>query len=265
MNFAQFTRPALPFRIAADFSQPELPRADLTDTKLGGAPYRPVGAQWPTNMYLLAQLNLSELPQVLDLPTTGLLQIFLPFAEGYGSYGPPFCHIDYWPTCDNPAEPLLFDGTTFRPEDVQPERYPMRHGESGIAFTLEKCALLNPCFGLRLTPGQVIQQLPQLNEDIDSNVPGRAEILEYLEDAAREEYLAIHAQSAQGGVQMGGFANLVQTDFDAPAEEELLLFQIDYDPNVMWLGDCGSLQIFIKPAALSARNFAAARTYFSCS
>ncbi|AKK02459.1 DUF1963 domain-containing protein [Corynebacterium epidermidicanis] len=259
MNFAQFTRPALSFEVEADFSQPELPRAGLTDTKLGGAPYRPIGAPWPANMYLLAQLNLGELPQVLDLPTTGLLQIFLPFAEGYGSYGPPFCHIDYWPTYDDPAEPLLFDGTTFRSEDVQPERYPMRHGESGIAFTLQKCALLNPCFGLRLTPGQVIQQLPQLDEDIDSNVPGRAEILEYLRDAARKEYLAIHEQSAQGGIQIGGFPCLIQTDFDAPPEAEQLLFQIDYDPHFAWLGDCGSLQVFIKD-----RGFSTARVYYSC-
>lgn len=265
MDFSHLARPVLPLSIDADFSQSELPRAGLTDTKIGGTPYRPVGAPWPENMYLLTQLNLGELVGVEKLcngalPSDGLLQIFLPFVDGYGMYAQPQCHIDYWPSFTTPSEPLLFDGHDFRPEDTQPERFTTdKFGDAGIKLAHHQSALLNPSCGLRLIPGALAQQLPQLDEDIESDVPGRADILEYLESAEQSEYEAIHAQSASGGIQVGGFPYLTQTDYDAPPVEEQLLFQIDYHPHVAWLGDCGCLQIFFRDSDLST-----ARVCFTC-
>lgn len=57
--------------------------AQITDSKLGGAFYVPEGMKAPRNLdtgdplYLLAQLNFSQLPQLRGFPAQGLLQFFI--------------------------------------------------------------------------------------------------------------------------------------------------------------------------------------------
>ncbi|MDR3360250.1 MAG: DUF1963 domain-containing protein, partial [Bifidobacteriaceae bacterium] len=63
----------------------------LLDSKLGGQPYLPPGVAWPTGagnpdrpLFLLAQLNLGELPALAGLPSSGLLQFFIAAGETHG-------------------------------------------------------------------------------------------------------------------------------------------------------------------------------------
>lgn len=58
----------------------------LTNSKLGGVPFIPVGSEYPKNqetgegLHFLLQINFSEMPPIPDFPTEGILQIFI--AEG---------------------------------------------------------------------------------------------------------------------------------------------------------------------------------------
>lgn len=123
-KFAQLPRePRITFDVA--HTQGTEP-AKLWESKLGGAPYLPKGAQWPTRpvpadytesaysykraraqaatngrepMAFIAQINLSDLeewrqdngvPQILNghLPTAGMLQFYLPMGEEFGLLDP---------------------------------------------------------------------------------------------------------------------------------------------------------------------------------
>lgn len=257
-DFSHFTRKVIPFRIGADFDSGFIPRAGLTDSKLGGAPYRPLGSGWPHQMYLLAQINLDHTPTLPLFPTTGLLQFFMCYEPGYGMFSPhPRCHVNYWQSYDAPAEPALF----FDAEQLVPER------DSFSTTMLDPYAVLqDPGYALPLIAGEMKDQLPQIDEDIESDQHGRAEILEYIHGRnwSETELMEFTRGTACGGIQLGGYPNLVQTDFDSPGADELLLFQVDWEPPAIWPGDCGSVQFFIQPEDLKARRFDQVRFYFSC-
>ncbi|ELP89973.1 hypothetical protein EIN_302320 [Entamoeba invadens IP1] len=66
--------------------------APFYSSKVGGIPYYPIGMKYPTipsgkYMYLLAQINFSEMPKLENFPTTGILQIFMFPNYCYGLYG----------------------------------------------------------------------------------------------------------------------------------------------------------------------------------
>lgn len=71
------------------------PAKDLTpwQSKVGGIPYMPATADYPKGpagdpLKLLAQLNLSEIPRLQELPETGILQFYIdPFDEFLGNVG----------------------------------------------------------------------------------------------------------------------------------------------------------------------------------
>lgn len=62
---------------------------DLWQSKFGGLPYLPKGIDYPTNskgeyLYLLAQINFSEVPNLENFPATGILQFYILPYEYYG-------------------------------------------------------------------------------------------------------------------------------------------------------------------------------------
>lgn len=191
-------------------------------------------------------------------PSTGLLQFFMCYKPGYGMFSPePRCHVHYWENYDSPAEPALF----FDSQQLVPERDSFTEGKSPI-----DCVLEDPGFPLPLVAAERADQLPQIDEDIESEQHGRAEILEYIHSRrwTEEELMEFTRRASFGGIQLGGYPSLIQTDYDSPGPDELLLFQVDYYPPAIWPGDCGAIQFFIEPDDLQARSFDRVRFYFSC-
>lgn len=72
------------------------PPKSITSSKFGGRAYWPHSLEYPTDshdkpLYLLAQLNFSEIPSLKDFPKEGLLQFFIAdddvFGAGFDSTG----------------------------------------------------------------------------------------------------------------------------------------------------------------------------------
>ena len=93
-----------------------LPSANLaiTDSKFGGIPYLPKGATLPTArngkpLFMLAQINCSQLPENNIYPKKGLLQIWVA-ANGkyagnqYYSYSPHTQRVIYYPTLEEATD-----------------------------------------------------------------------------------------------------------------------------------------------------------------
>ncbi len=64
-------------------------KLDLWQSKFGGLPYLPKEIDYPTNskgeyLYLLAQINFSEVPNLKNFPEAGILQIYILPDEYYG-------------------------------------------------------------------------------------------------------------------------------------------------------------------------------------
>ena len=64
-------------------------KTQLIDSKVGGTPYLPVGAEIPVDdegkqLTLLAQINCEELVGMEDYPQKGLLQFFILMDDCYG-------------------------------------------------------------------------------------------------------------------------------------------------------------------------------------
>lgn len=61
----------------------------IWQSKIGGKPYMPKDMTYPTNkedkpLYLLAQINFSEMPKIDYLPQSGILQFFVAPDDVYG-------------------------------------------------------------------------------------------------------------------------------------------------------------------------------------
>ena len=64
--------------------------AGLTESKLSGVPFIPIGGEYPVEagtgkkLYLLVQINFAEMPHISDYPKEGILQIFIGADDYYG-------------------------------------------------------------------------------------------------------------------------------------------------------------------------------------
>ncbi|MEJ5997456.1 YwqG family protein [Corynebacterium sp. H130] len=208
--------------------------AGLTDSKLGGAPYRPVGTTWPTEdsgqvLNFVAQLNLAHvesdrqalaLPPLFEgvLPTEGILQFFLPFWEVYDS-GPGIAHIEYFPTCDEPAQPPRI---AWQPWEEDPLIW-LTETATPVEDHRALSSMLDfPCFPYKLTPKEA-QPLIQVFDDIDDD---------------------------ESSSQVGGVGTFVDSTPTSP-----VLFYLDSICEPVTIGDCGVMGFFIQQEALVKRDF----------
>lgn len=246
---SEYGKYALSYTPPTDYSG-DIPRAGVTESKLGGAPYQPSGWQWPQGMMFLAQLRLDELaahPQLLDghLPQTGMLQFFLPAAPDYGQFTSAVrCHVRWLEMADEPSQSATWwDGTALQEETTNPARYSLdTPGAGTLQPSSQVSPLSTPGFPLPLSVEDAIpNQLPMGLEDgetIDPDVPDAPEEL-----------------CATGGIQVGGYAYFAQADPREASSSEILLFQLDGDYPGINLGDSGTMQFFITPDDLRERNF----------
>ncbi|MCL1844144.1 MAG: YwqG family protein [Defluviitaleaceae bacterium] len=112
----------------------------ITDSKIGGTPYRPKGFVYPTSsdgapMFMLAQINFAQMPTLEHFPQSGILQFYISLADVfYGSEDSPNqgdYRVIYHENTNDAQDTSKVPEGGVRPFD----------GEFALTGTLEKCPM----------------------------------------------------------------------------------------------------------------------------
>lgn len=216
-------------------------------SKFGGLPYMPQGFEYPKSydgeyLYLLAQINFAEVPNLEGLPAKGILQFYLAADECYGcDFDNPLeqdkFRIIYFPEVDLEINNLITD-FSFLPK-LEPDDWLMPfQGCCAISFTLD------------YSPISVNDYQFDFFDIYDSN----------------DEVYVIHEEYWDkfdaSGHKLLGYPCFTQDDPRQKSSKEepyILLFQIDSDNNntgfdICW-GDAGVANFFIKRSHLQQLDF----------
>jgi uncharacterized protein YwqG len=244
----------------------------LWESKLGGVPYRPLGAPWPQAeedlrpLVFLAQLNFSQLNpaglNVPELPQTGLLQFFILNDMFYGAEADPWMSLNgaqttsrvlYWPEVTEDVDAL-------EPQAVSPRPDPADEGlteiEDQLPNDLEREVALTG----------IPDREPVSGADGGAGGWLGVDPWSYCLPGTEATLSGPLYDLAAGGHKLGGYPNFTQSDPRAGADTELvLLFQLDSDDalGLMW-GDGGTANFFIHPTDLAALNFSRVAYHWDC-
>ena len=201
----------------------------VCSSKFGGLPYWTRGEEYPkaqdgANLYLLAQINFSEVTNLADYPNRGLLQIFIKADDTYG------CSFD------SEQKDLRAMGVNCAGE--QKSEMPL---QKEYALSFEKTQTYSH---------------PHL-DDFDGVLKNAAQVLGFsVYDKSAYEVLdedSFNAFFEDGAKhQIGGYPDFTQND--VRREGDILLFQMDSGDEILW-GDVGIANFFINPEDLINRDF----------
>lgn len=225
----------------------------LFDSKFGGYPYWPKNKAYPVDsygnyMYLLAQLNFSQLPKLEGYPEKGLLQFFIAADDIYGL---DFDH----PTRQANFRVVYYEDTTgpamdnFHFLDRQPR-------ESGLP--LEKPMQLSFALDKDYYSFSDYRYPEDVADDLlATSKPVRGQ--RSLEDELVEAY-------PDGGHKIGGYAYFTQDDprRETAFRDYILLLQIDSQGDHICWGDVGVGNFFIHPDALRRNDFSQVLYNWDC-
>lgn len=277
--------PRLSYQSTFRRESPVMRQAELRDTKIGGAPYRPKGAGWPCAQNgrpytFVAQLNLAQVerdrqtlgvPPLLDgaLPTTGLIQFFLPFDDVYGcGNGEPECFVAFIPDPTLPAEDPVFAWIADFDAPVQwihenptPEINERFGRLAPSPYSTELSILEHPEVAQALEPIALepMMQYPQPTL--------HAEVTDEQEAKWREfdpDYTFVKEIFGKADHQVGGYSDLVQNELRPKGTPLRLLFHINSDFDMQCIGDMGTMQFYIDPADLRRRDFSKVWMDWAC-
>jgi len=220
----------------------------IWSSKFGGNPYWPKNMEFPKNkktgkeLYLLAQLNLSELPESTQLPQTGILQFFLTNDDLMG--------LEF-PSETNPIERIVSDSNGYRViyhETIEKNKELLR-----TKFPKDDTYIL-PISGEYALKFEKSQQKPASGDvNFEKIVTGN------IWDFPDEQIDSLYEEFSGVGSRLGGYAYFTQED---PRTFEYsnwkLLFQMDTSDiegvNIMW-GDMGVGNFFIEEENLKNLDF----------
>ena len=220
----------------------------VCSSKFGGLPYWTRGEDYPkaqdgANLYLLAQINFSEVPNLADYPNRGLLQIFIKADDTYG------CSFDseqkdwriVWREVFSPS--LAMSEADLRAMGVNCA------GEEKSEMPLQKE------YALFFEKTQTYSH-PHL-DDFDGVLKNAAQVLGFsVYDKSPYELFDEDSFSAffddNSKHQIGGYPDFTQND--VRREGDILLFQMDSEGEIGW-GDMGIANFFINPEDLINRDF----------
>ena len=218
-------------------------------SRFGGAAYWPKGEPWPTTpdgnpLFLLAQLNLDDMPPLAGYPDKGMLQFFIANDDLMGLR---------FASGGQDAMTVATDPVGFRviyhPEILQ-------------------------------DPSQIEQQPPVPDDDVylpldgsyalhfaaDTALPSPTDhrfdaVMEGTDDLPDDAHDILYDTYSAEGCHMGGYATFTQDDprYGQTPGDWLLLFQMDtvHDDegvDIMW-GDSGVGNFFIHREDLARRDF----------
>lgn len=233
----------------------------LTGSKIGGAPYWKNIENYPKTkegekLMLLAQINLSDLPENDYFPSKGLLQFFICPDDMYGmNFDYPdnqdTFRVVYQKDIDDSVEPLE-DIPTTRTLDMYKDNTPIQ-GEAALEFSLESEYMAPSVYNFQ-------DVFTEVAEEFGIKLPEHYSLFDILTD---EDYDSMYNEAA--GHKLLGYPYFTQydpRDYGKHNEEfyDTLLFQIDTDYhkeskfNVMF-GDCGVANFFINHKDLKKLDF----------
>lgn len=255
--------------------------AALWQSKFAGLPYLPKGVDYPTTpagdyLYLLAQINFAEVPELEGFPTSGILQFYLARDEMYG------CNFDQ-PTDQSKFRVLFFpdpvlDETQlvtdfeFLPSLWEEDEYDMPF-EVLLSYAPDR----RDCLALSFQPG--LMPITAADYQFQALI-GIDPFAHFHSDdpalAAQGEALRQYRESHASGHWLGGYPIFTQSDprpsLPAEAEPYSLLLQIDSEQSpdrqnegfyLLW-GDVGVANFFIKPSALAQLDFSEVLYNWDC-
>jgi uncharacterized protein YwqG len=232
-------------------------------SKFGGLPYLPKGFEYPKTpdgkyLFLLAQINFSEVPPLDGFPDRGILQFYIADDDLYGLDFGNYANVDN-PAVEQKFKIIYFPQPDFQIENIitnydflpQPEDFPV-DGCCSLLFTKKSAPISK-------SDWQFIEVLGAEFEDL------------FLNPEIEDEYLKI---SPYAGHKIGGYPDFTQphirkyaTNGDREAKPKILLFQMDTDRNdtvnIMW-GDTGIANFFIDESALRELDFSKVLYNWDC-
>lgn len=226
------------------------------DSKVGGLPYLPHGGEFPTDrrgssMYLLAQINFEEFPELEGFPNKGILQFFMTDGD--------FCRSDYDnPTVQENWRVIYHSEIDQSVDSLEVSEFVRKiggvgyycpsDGEYKMKFELSS-EEINPhdfrfekMFVERWNiafPDEMTDSIYKLR-----NVPKRV----FFEDDSGE----------YGKHKIGGYPYFTQIDPRHDEKYDTLLFQLDSENNgdvYVMCGDSGVINFFINHEALENLDF----------
>ena len=233
----------------------------LWQSKFGGLPYLPRGFEYPRDvkrrvMFLLAQINFSEIPKLDGFPETGVLQFYI--RSGDHLYGANFddltkqdgFRVIYFSKVIEDESKLVTDFSFLPKHDFLPWQEP--------------CSLT---FTRRYAP------ISAVDYQFERRIFGQdaAESTDEMPKryAEYELYGAYEKLFPSAGHKLGGYPYFTQ--YDPRIGERyrdknyMLLFQMDTDgeADIMW-GDSGVGNFFIQEQELEKRNFSKVLYTWDC-
>lgn len=202
----------------------------LNASKFGGYPFILTQEDYPKDsngncLHLLAQFNLTDLPENDFLPKRGLLQFFVADDESFGDYTDTF-KVQYIEENLLKKEPI--NDFSFLPA----KKYFPFTGEYSLSFENAK------------------ELITLGDHDLEKYLP--AELLAEVDNRAYKlEEFGLKFNSAFGH-KIGGYGTFPQGDMRP--EGSIILLQIDTDGDISW-GDSGTAHFFIHPDDLKKLNF----------
>ncbi len=237
----QHTRPTV--TITPVKEAPEAPWS----SKFGGQPWWPRDLDYPHSasgnpLYLLAQINLAEVPALPGFPNGGLLQFFIANDEVYG-----------------------FDFERSQAEKMaDPDGYRVVYHPQIVADAALPVAELPPLPTENLLPlceeyAVRFRAADDLPAPSDYGFEAIARSIDAIDETVID---SLYDMGLGTGSKLGGYAYFTQEDprgYERPGEEWVLLFQMDTsdEEDGVWIiwGDCGVGNFFIEPARLAAGDF----------
>lgn len=225
-------------------SKGQNPKTPLWRSKVGGIPYLPKGATWPTmpdgrELFFLAQINFAEMPRLAPFPERGLLQFFISDDDLYG--------MDF----DGGGETQDSFRVLWHPEVVENEavlqtRFNILRDYELLPHHPDECYPLTFEPDEEVVPVTDYRFFEHFGQDFFQQFGAR-------EWHVMDEYAKANKPE---GHKIGGYAYFTQDDPRTATDPMLLLFQLDSDEgmDLMW-GDMGVGHFFIREKDLLARDF----------
>ena len=251
--------------MVADASVSASKEIKITDSKIEGIPYIPIGRKIPTNskgqqFMFLAQINCEDLKGLEDFPQEGILQFWVLGSDHFGK--------DF----DNPTNRDGFEVIYYEKirdcysenefkKMYNPYKFDLKHMEILIAsepckmkFSLEK---QKESFNYELLDNLFKEVLEEESLGFNEKDKLYEEVEKLYDDEFYEEIV---------GTKCNGFPYFTQwepRDEEQMKEYDTSLFQIDSGKEVM-IGDSGVMHFFINREKLKNKDFSDVFYHWDC-